>query len=121
MVDNLKLKNDKPHVPIHDLFGNQVILLDAQASQIEHHEYSAFGETDTSSSTPWSYRSKRTTQGLIDFGRRLYSPSLGRFLTPDPEGYTDGPNHPLTAQDPLGLIMTQFNPNWLNMGSGLTL
>ena len=56
--------NGKLHIPIHDLYGNQVILLDCHSIPIEYHEYSAFGETGTSSSTPWSYRSKRSTQGL---------------------------------------------------------
>nr|NGX45477.1 tRNA3(Ser)-specific nuclease WapA [Chlamydiota bacterium] len=100
------------HIPIHDLYGNQVILLDPQNDPIESHQYSAFGEKTTTSRTPWGYRSKRVIQNLVDFGRRLYDPTLGRFLTPDPEGYTDGPNlyayvgnHPLTSQDPFGLMM----------------
>ena len=51
-------------------------------------------------------------KNLIDFGRRLYDPSLGHFLTPDPEDYSDGANlyayvgnRPLTSQDPFGLMM----------------
>jgi RHS repeat-associated protein len=57
---------------------------------------------------PWRFSGKRTDSdtGLIDFGKRFYVPGLGRWLTPDPLGFTDGPNvyayvhnHPLTSHD----------------------
>ena len=77
--------------------------------------YSAFGEEELSGSviSPWRFASKRfdPESGLIFFGRRYYAPTVGRFLTPDPIGFTDGPNlysyvHncPLILVDPYGLL-----------------
>ncbi len=112
--------NGKPHIPIHDLQGNQTALLDLKGTLLEKQLYSAFGEKQrkTNSLTPWGYRSKRQTATLIDFGRRLYDPDLGRFLTPYPEGYTDSSNlyayvknNPLIYQDPYGLLTEQGRRN----------
>ncbi len=48
--------------------------------------------------------------GWINDGQRIRLPGLGRFLTPDPLGFADGPNpyvyvhqNPWTKFDPLGL------------------
>jgi hypothetical protein len=47
--------------------------------------------------------------GFLFFGRRYYSPEIGRWTTPDPVGYADGPNlyayvhnHPIAYIDPDG-------------------
>ena len=57
--------------------------------------YTAFGEQLTPSKlSPWRFASKRYDDetGYTYFGRRYYSPPLGRFITPDPLGFDDGPN-----------------------------
>jgi RHS repeat-associated protein len=63
--------------------------------------------------SPWRFASKRTDHesGYVFFGRRYYSPEAGRFLTPDPTGFSDGPNlysyvhnSPLVLIDPYGLF-----------------
>ena len=48
---------------------------------------------------------------MVFFGRRYYEPTTGRFLTPDPLGFADGPNlyayvhnSPLILIDPYGLL-----------------
>jgi RHS repeat-associated protein len=48
--------------------------------------------------------------GLIYFRHRYFDPQLGRFITPDPMGYVDGPsmyqfagNNPIDFRDPMGL------------------
>ena len=60
----------------------------------------------------WQGRELDPATGLYDFRHRWYSPSLGRFLTPDPLGYPDGPNpyaafrgDPVNNSDPEGLAV----------------
>jgi RHS repeat-associated protein len=50
--------------------------------------------------------------GLLYVRNRYYDPEMGRFITPDPLGYVDGPNvyqfamnSPVNFSDPLGLSM----------------
>ena len=57
----------------------------------------------------WTKRQDPHT-GFVCFGARDYIPQLGRWLTPDPAGFSDGPNlyayvhnSPLTHFDPYGL------------------
>ncbi len=70
--------------------------------------------------------------GLVQFGKRDYDAKLGRWLTPDPLGFADGPNlyayvrnNPLILYDPYGLAATdgfnikntsawQFGPGFMN-------
>jgi len=61
---------------------------------------------------PWQYAGKRIDEesGLIAFGMRYYDPTLGRWTTPDPAGFVDGPNlyayvhnNPLLYADQYGL------------------
>ena len=55
---------------------------------------------------------------MVYFGRRFYSPEFGRWLTPDPAGFTDGMNlyafvhnDPLTHFDEYGLLdYGQYEP-----------
>ena len=67
----------------------------------------------------WRFASKRhdIETGFLFFGRRYYLPSVGRFLTPDPVGFTDGPNlyayvhnSPMTLVDPYGLTAIENTP-----------
>lgn len=95
------------YTPIHDLHGNIRYLLHPE----EAHEqtFTAFGPTTLSS--PWGFASKRhDSTGLIYFGNRFYHSNLGRFLTPDPLGPSEGPNpyqyalcNPFRYLDPTGL------------------
>ena len=54
--------------------------------------------------------------GLYFFGARYYDPEIGRWLTPDPLGFIDGPNkylyvanNPLNLVDPYGLLGERLN------------
>ncbi|MES2344595.1 MAG: RHS repeat-associated core domain-containing protein [Chlamydiota bacterium] len=108
------------YAPIHDLFGNLSYLIDVLTGTIASSiEYTAFGESSSSQRSPWGFSSKRTDPetGFVYFGRRYYVPELGRFLTPDPSGFTDGLNlyaylnhSPLTAHDLYGLESTAPDP-----------
>lgn len=103
------------YMPIHDLQGNIAILVPLDRSQPTHYRYTAFGEMtlDGPTVSPWLFSSKRTDlkTGLVNFGRRYYLPAHGRWLTPDPAGFTDGMNlyayvhnAPLTHLDEYGLL-----------------
>ncbi|MBF8262370.1 MAG: hypothetical protein HW387_35 [Parachlamydiales bacterium] len=105
---------------IHDLAGNIAALVPLDRSAPSIYRYSAFGEEKIEGAvlSPWRYSSKRSdaATGLVYYGRRYYMPSLGRWLTPDPAGFTDGMNlyafvhnDPLTHLDEYGLIMTGFD------------
>lgn len=111
--------NDLPHIPLHDLQGNLIEVTDLSKQLLESRTFTAFGECPGPFYTPWGFSSKRhdpETQ-FVYFGRRFYDPSLGRFITADPEGYTDSwnlyaycLNNPLTHLDPYGLLMI-LTPN----------
>lgn len=108
----------KLFAPIHDFRGNVVALVDPSTKQIaESYRYTAFGECETFSSlplnNPWRFASKRYDQetGFVYFSKRYYDPKLGRWITPDPLGFADGPNlyayvhnSPLTNFDLYGLF-----------------
>ena len=114
----------KTYAPIHDRQGHLVCLLDAKTGQpAETYRYSAFGEetilnaqgqpiADSQVGNPWRFACKRVDPetGWIYFGQRYYDPEIGRWTTPDPAGFVDGPNlyaylhhNPLMAFDAYGL------------------
>ncbi|MDX8430226.1 MAG: RHS repeat-associated core domain-containing protein (plasmid) [Candidatus Algichlamydia australiensis] len=104
--------NHQTYLPLHSLTGDITTLIDIHTKQpLESYYFTAFGEEQTTTThNPWRYQSKRTDHNLVYFGRRYYSPTLGRFLTPDPKSYTEGPNlyaylnnNPLTHFDFYGL------------------
>ncbi len=122
------------YAPIHDHRGNVCCLVESQSGQLaEAYRYTAYGEhtlfgpnaqTIPSSlvENPWLFASKRLDPltGLIQFGKRDYDSNLGRWLTPDPAGFADGPNlyayvhnDPMTLFDPWGLAINWMGPSGL--------
>ena len=108
------------YLPIHDIQGNVRCLVSLRTRAIaESYEYSAFKEEAVLDHTgkrhslsriqnPWRFSSKRLDEdtGLIYYGRRFYDPQAGRWITPDPKGFTDGLNlYAFVHNDPL----TQFD------------
>jgi RHS repeat-associated protein len=90
-----------PYAPISDHRGNISTLRNLDGTSYETYHYSPFGEEQifdasgnlqTESLNPWRYASKRKDTGLINFGRRVYDPQIGRWLTADPAGFIDGMN-----------------------------
>lgn len=132
--------------PLHDRQGNVVCLLDPQTSEpVETYRYSAFGEESIYNTqgqviptsqvhNPWRFASKRLDleTGWVYFGRRHLDPEIGRWTTPDPAGFADGPNlyaylhhNPLAAYDAYGLLGEAFtegreaalqSPHYANFG-----
>lgn len=109
---------DTIYAPLHDLQGSIVGLVNLSSRCLEElYCYSVFGKEKmllgVSSKNPWRYAGKRFDQetGFSFFGRRYYDPELGRWITPDPAGYTEGPNlyifaknDPLHNKDAFGLF-----------------
>ena len=86
--------NHTTYFPIHDHRGSLVTLIPLRKAPIPY-RYSAFGEQLTPNTlSPWRFSSKRhdAETGFVYFGRRYYSPPLGRWITTDPQGFKDGPN-----------------------------
>lgn len=126
------------YAPIHNHQGSVCCLVDIKTQKVaEYYRYSAFGETQifnalgqhTVESTlhnPWSFSSKRKDLEtvLINFGKRYYDPEIGRWITPDPLGFCDGPNryafvhnNPIALQDLYGLF--SFSNTWNRISSSL--
>ncbi|MBS0626016.1 MAG: RHS repeat-associated core domain-containing protein [Verrucomicrobia bacterium] len=117
------------YAPIHDLQGNIAALLPLNLSPPTHYRYSAFGEEkiEGTAISPWRFSSKRTDPltNLVYYGRRFYIPTLGRWLTPDPAGFTDGMNlyafvrnDPLTHFDEYGLLTYDYKLGWVESSWG---
>ena len=72
---------------------------------------------------PYQFSTKRLepASGLLDFGARWYDPAIGRFISPDPAGFTDGPNlYPYVANDPVNMIDPVGLSRW-DIGARTTL
>lgn len=97
---------DALYIPMHDVFGNIVSLIDAKGGYVaESYRYSAFGESDIYSyyhfslrdsylGNPWRFQSKRIDEesSLIFFGIRYYDPKIASWISPDPMGIEEGIN-----------------------------
>ncbi len=94
----------------------------------QSYSYNAFGNLIGASSqgtlpNPRQFLTKEAdSTGLIYFGARYYDPRIGRFITTDPSGMSDGPNvylycrnNPVNLMDAWGLCVslgqrTAFGP-----------
>ena len=97
-----------------DIFNSQ--LINTCPGHIAPYCYSAFGFSN-SSSNEWGFKGERKDSAsngyLLGNGRRLYSPSLMRFLSPDSlspfskggiNHYAFALNDPINSSDPSGLF-----------------
>ena len=117
--------NGSLYCPLHDHRGNIISLIDAAtAKPAESYRYTAYGEHEvynqnheqipmSALNNPWGFASKRLDPetGFVYFSRRYYAPVTGRWITPDPLGFADGPNmyayvhgNPMTRFDLYGLF-----------------
>ncbi|NJL70465.1 MAG: RHS repeat-associated core domain-containing protein [Candidatus Competibacteraceae bacterium] len=107
----------------HDKMGSIVAVSNNSGAVANKNKFSPFGEITTLGGTTVGFTGQRydSELGLYYFKRRYYSPKLGRFLQPDPIGYTGpdfnlytyGLNSPLVFTDPLGLSIKFKIPDWL--------
>jgi RHS repeat-associated protein len=100
--------------------GSVTLELDERARIISYEEYHPYGSTAyqgvrSLTETPKRYRytgkERDAESGLYYHGARYYAPWLGRWLSPDPAGLTDGVNlyaycrdDPINRHDPTGTI-----------------
>lgn len=114
--------NGERFLPLHDLQGNIVAILDENSKIVEVYNFTAFGEEDSLGYiNPWRFASKREEEGLLFYGRRFYDPTLMRWLSPDPLGFVDSRNlylyvlnSPLNRLDQFGLESESFYPMPIN-------
>jgi RHS repeat-associated protein len=104
------------YVPLYDCNGNLTTLVSKGGKVVESIRYSAFGEREDSKKekiSPYGFADKRfhSEMDLVSIGRRFYHPSTGRWITPDPIGFTDSANlymythnNPYYFKDPSGLF-----------------
>ena len=124
--------NGIPYVPLHDIAGNIICLLNLQGNVVERYRYTAYGEAEILSPSGkqlttstvnnfYQYASKRLDPetGFIAFGLRYYDPSLGCWICPDPAGSADGPNlyayvhnNPWKYFDQWGLFAEDYDLSW---------
>ncbi len=116
-----------------DASGNTAGLSGPAGTYVASYNYLPFGEVRVANgnvNNPFEFGGQlgiMTAANGLDFMRaRFYSPSLGRFLNPDPSGLAGGMNlyaytadSPITIQDPSGLVGWANNPNSYSHGGGL--
>ncbi len=118
----------------HDKVGSIVAVSNNSGAVANKNKFSPFGEITTLGGTTVGFTGQRydSELGLYYFKHRYYSPKLGRFLQPDPIGYTGSDfnlytyvvNSPQEYTDPMGLQMCwipgkgdpvdSYIPWWLN-------
>ncbi|QMU74868.1 hypothetical protein GXW83_02855 [Streptacidiphilus sp. PB12-B1b] len=117
-----------------DLHGTATLEMDTTTQQVARQELTPYGSPRANANgTPWvdptrGYLGKPqdTSTGYTDLGARKYDPTLGRFISDDPEletgspqqlgGYTYAADNPTTNSDPTGLRIWDPATN-MNFGS----
>jgi RHS repeat-associated protein len=110
VLNRITLSNGNRETLVPDIQGSVIGSFNG-AGTLTWNSYRAYGDSN-GSLTPFGYTGQRydTETNFNYYRARHYSPTLGRFLQPDPIGYTAGPNlyayvgnDPLNQTDPKGL------------------
>jgi len=126
-----EIRNGALHYYHKDHLGSSSVLTDANGNRIESAEYLPFGgirEYAGTWTTDYKFtdREMDTESGLYNFNARLYDPTLGRFISPDPavpdlsdpanprvfdpqmlNRYAYCRNNPMIYVDPTGLFQSE--------------
>ena len=113
--------------PLHDFRGSMAALVNVNdGNLVESYRYTAYGEEQIFDSSgniqstafcPWRFSSKRIDPetGWAFFGRRYYDSEVGKWTTPDPLRFVDGPNvycfvrnRPMKYLDPDGRWLSEL-------------
>jgi RHS repeat-associated protein len=118
---------EKVHYYHYDALGSVRGLSNQKGELSAEFEYDAFGNGKNNKKwNTYRFSSKEFEDhaGLYFFGARYYDPEIGRWLTPDPLGFIDGPNkylyvadNPLNVVDPWGLLGERL-PWWEKLSEG---
>ncbi|MCH1429583.1 MAG: hypothetical protein L7U87_02365 [Chlamydiales bacterium] len=89
-------KDEQVYFAFNDYQGSIKKLVSLESKEVFSWSYSAYGEIEAEQESfklPWKYLSKRElSPGYYFFGKRLYSSHLGRFISKDPKGISEGSN-----------------------------
>lgn len=113
---------------LYDGSGSVTNLASSAGVNTQTYAYDAFGNTIAQPGTAVNNHNFLTKEvsstGLIYFGARYYDPRIGRFISADPSGMSDGPNlyiycrnNPINLVDLWGLCgkkknNNQYKPPW---------
>ncbi len=111
---------------LSDHLGNVRVVVgdDANATQIQTNDYTAFGVAISSdvSKNKYLYNGKELQDGTnwLDYGARMYYPELGRWMGVDPLGekYFDLSPYNYVANNPIRFIDPEGLDIWINYGDG---
>ncbi|WP_434525946.1 RHS repeat protein [Photorhabdus asymbiotica] len=119
------IKNNQVRYSYDSFTGSSQLELDDKGRMTSQEEYYPFGGTAlwaTKNQIEASYKfirysgKERDATGLYYYGYRYYQPWVGRWLSADPAGTTDGVNlyrmvrnNPVTLHDPDGLTPEQWH------------
>ena len=120
-----------------DALGSVAALTAPDGLVAQTYAYSAFGSIrhntglDLNRVTYTGREQLGDSQGWMYYRYRIYNPNSGRFMSPDPLRFVDGPNqfayvagNPMTAHDPLGLELNnrEYRPGiWYKPENGTPL
>jgi RHS repeat-associated protein len=107
-----------------DRIGSVIAESDSVGANTNKYLFSPFGESVSVSASGYGFTSQRYDAeiGLYNYKARFYSPSIGRFLQPDPIGFAAGDlnlysyvgNDPLNLTDPSGNQESTQEGFWSN-------